>query len=114
MTGSKKRDFFKCGYYKIETEYERKKQQCVTLEKDIEDLCARLTKAEGRLARHESLHTPSSQKLIGQKNSKTDKDKPDRSKERSKKPGVQKGRLGIAGRYKPAQFKTRITHRAYA
>ena len=61
----------KLNYDKLNTKYGRKEQRCITLEKGIEDLRARLTKAEGRLAQHENPHTPSSKKPIGQKNNGT-------------------------------------------
>ena len=86
----------------------KKKQQCITLEKDIEDLRARLTKTEGRLAQHENPHTPSSKKPIGQKNNGAGKDKPNKSGDKPKKPGVQKGHQGVTSRYKPTQFKIHI------
>ena len=104
----KERDFFKCGYYKLETKYDRKTQQCITFEKNIEDLRARLTKVEGRLAQHENPHTPSSQKPIGQKdNGSGRRDKPRKTKSgKSKKSGAQKGHVGTTSRPKPTQLKT--------
>ena len=72
------------------------------LEKDIKDLRAELTKVEYMLARHENLHTPSSQKPIGQKNNRSGKDKSSRSREKPRKPGAQKG----LGNCQPSQTRT--------
>ena len=96
----------KLNYDKLKTKHDREKQQRITLEKGMEDLRARLAKAEGRLAQHENPHTPSSKKPIGQKNNITYKDKPNKSGDRPKKPGAQKGHVGTTNRPKPTQFKT--------
>ena len=74
----------------------------------MEDLRARLTKVEGRMAQHENSHTPSSQKPIGQKNNRSGRrDKPRKAKSgKSKKSGAQKGHVGTTSRPKPTQLKT--------
>ena len=103
-------DFFKCGYYRIEAEYDRKEQRCATLEKDMEDMSVRLAKTESRLAQHDNPHTPSSKKPIGQKNNRSGgRGKPRKTKPgKSKKSGAQKGHAGATSRPKPTQFKTHV------
>ena len=53
-------------------------------------------------------YTPSSKKPIGQKNNGTGKDKLNKSGDRPKNPGAQKGHPGVTSRYKPTQFKTHM------
>ena len=95
----------KLNYDKLKTKYDREKQQRITLEKGMEDLRARLAKAEGRLAQHDNPHTPSSKKPIGQKNNGIVSNKPEG---KPKKPGAQKGHPGVTSRPKPTQFKTHM------
>ena len=101
-------NFLKLNYDKLKTKYDREKQQRITLEKNMENLRARLTKVEGRLAQHDNPHTPSSKKPIDQKKNRTCRDRPDKPEGKPKKPGAQKGHPGVTSRPKPTQFKTHM------